>query len=72
MKFDAYSYIYFIMAMIRTFGLFVSFILPLEDDHHVKVPNDLLSLRIDLQIGTRYVEQEMYYVNGNILETILI
>ena len=48
------------------------FTLPLEDDHHVKVSEDLLSLRFNLRIGSMYVEQEMYSTNGDILETILI
>jgi hypothetical protein len=60
------------MATIITFGSFVPFTLPLDDDHHVKVSKDLISLRFNLRIGTMYVEQEMFSTNGNILETILI
>ena len=40
------------------------FTLTLEDDHHVKVLEDLLSLRFNLRIGSMYVEQEMYSPNG--------
>ena len=47
------------------------FTLPLENDQHVKVSEDLLSLRFNLMIGSIYVEQEMYSMNGDILETIL-
>ena len=42
----------------------------LEDDHHGKVSEDLLSLRFNLLVGSMYVEQEMYSINGDILETI--
>ena len=48
------------------------FSLSLEDDHHMKVLEDLLSLRFNLRIGSMYVEQEMYSTNGDILETSLI
>ena len=60
------------MASIEASGSFVPFILPLDDDHHVKVSKDLLSLKFNLQIGSMYVEQKMYSPNGDILETILI
>ena len=60
------------MATIKASGSFVPFTLPLEDDHHVKVSEDLLSLRFNLRIGSMYVEQEMYSTNGDILETIFI
>ena len=60
------------MATIKASGSFVPFTLPLEDDHHVKVSEELLSLRFNLRIGSMYVEQEMYSTNGDILETVLI
>ena len=60
------------MTTIKASGSFVSFTLSLEDDHHVKVLEDLLSLRFNLQIGSIYVEQEMYSINGDIFEIILI
>jgi hypothetical protein len=36
------------MATIRAHGSFVSFILPLQDNGHVNVTEDLLSLRFNL------------------------
>ena len=60
------------MATIKASGSFVPFTLPLDDDHHVKVSKNLFSLRFNLQIGSMYVEQEMYSMDGDILETILI
>ena len=60
------------MIIIKTFGSFVPFHLPLGNDHYVKVSEDLLSLRYNLRIGSMYIEQEMYFMNGDILETILI
>ena len=60
------------MATIKAFGLIVPFSLPLDDHHHVKVSEDLLSLRFNLRIGSMYVKQEMYSTNIDILETILI
>ena len=60
------------MASIKTSGSFVPFILPLDDDHHVKVSEDLFSLRFNLRIGSMYVEQKMHSPNGDIFETILI
>lgn len=44
----------------------------LGDQCHMNVSKDLLSLRFNLRIGTMYVEQKMYYVDGDILETILL
>jgi len=60
------------MATIRTHGSFVPFTLPLQDDGHVVVSEDLLSLRFNLQIGTMYIEQEMYSTVGEVYETILV
>ena len=48
------------------------FSLPLDDHHHLKVSEDLLSLRFNLRIGSMYMEQKMYSTNDDILETILI
>ena len=59
---------YFKMATIEVFGSFVPLTLPLQDDHHVKVSEDLFNLRFNLRIGSIYVEQEMYLTNGDILE----
>lgn len=59
------------MVTIRGSRSFVLFTLLLADQGHVSVSEDLFSLRFNLRIGTMYVEQEMYYVNGDILETIL-
>ena len=60
------------MATIKVSGSFVPFTLPFENDHHVKVSEDLFSLRFNLRIGSMYVEQKMYSTNSDILETILI
>ena len=60
------------MATIKASGSFVPFTLPLEDDHHMKVSKDLFSLRFNLRIGSMYVEQELYFMNNDILETILL
>ena len=60
------------MASIKASGSFVPFTLSLEDDHHIKVSKDLLSSRFNLRLGFMYVEQEMYSMNGDILEIILI
>ena len=60
------------MATIRAHGSFVPFILPLQDDGHVNVSEDLLSLRFNLQIGTMYLEQEMYSADGEVYETVLV
>ena len=59
---------YFKMATIEVFGSFVPLTLPLQDDHHVKVSEDLFNLRFNLRIRSIYVEQEMYLTNGDILE----
>src|ERR1700737_1294801 len=60
------------MATIRAHGSFVPFILPLQDDGHVNVSEDLLSLRFNLQIGSMYLEQEMYSADEEVYETILV
>ena len=60
------------MTTIKASESFVSFTLPFDDDHYVKVSKNLLSLRFNLRIGTMYVKQEMYSMNDDILETILI
>ena len=60
------------MAIIRAHGSFVPFILPLQHDGHVSVSEDLLSLRFNLQIGSMYLEQEMYSADGEVYETILV
>ena len=60
------------MTTIRAHGSFVPFILSLQDDGHVNVTEDLLSLRFNLQVGTMYLEQEMYSTNGEVYETILV
>jgi hypothetical protein len=65
-------FISFSMATIRAHEFFVPFILPLQDDGHVNVTEDLLSLRFNLQVGTMYLEQEMYSTDGEVYETILV
>ena len=60
------------MATIKAHGSFVSFMLPLQDDGHVGVLEDPLSLRFNLQMGTVYIEQEMYAGDGQVCEIILI
>ena len=56
------------MATIRAHRSFVPFILPLQDDGHVSVSEDLLSLRFNLQIGSMYLEHEMYSADGEVYE----
>jgi hypothetical protein len=60
------------MATIRAHGSFVPFILSFEDNGHVSVSDDLLSLRFNLQIGTMYLEQKIYSADGEVYETILV
>jgi hypothetical protein len=60
------------MATIRAPGSFVPFLLPLQDDGFVRVSEDLLSLRFNLQLRTMYLEQEMYSGDGEVYETILV
>ena len=60
------------MATNRAHGSFVPFTLPLGDDGHVCISEDLFSLRFDLWIGTMYVEQEMHNVDSDISKTILM
>lgn len=63
---------YFLIPTIRAHDSLICLILPLVDDGHVSVPEDMLSLRFNLNIRTMYVEQEMYSMNGDISETILM
>jgi hypothetical protein len=58
------------MATIRAHGSFIPFILPLESDGCVVVLEDLLGLRLNLQVGTMYVE--IYSVGGEVSRTILM
>jgi hypothetical protein len=60
------------MATIRAHGSFVPFILPLQDDGHVTVSEDLLSLRFNLQVGTMYLKHGMFSADGEVYETILV
>ena len=46
--------------------------LPLQDDGFVCVSEDLLSLRFNPQLRTMYLEQEMYFVDGKVYETLLV
>lgn len=48
--------IYFQIAMIKASGLFMPFMLYVEGDHHVKILEDLFSLRFNIRIGFMYVE----------------
>lgn len=54
------------MATIRGHGSFVPFALPLKDDSHVDVLENLVGLRYNLHIITMYMKQEMYYENGDV------
>ena len=60
------------MAIVCARGSFVPLTLPLEDDGHASISNDLLSLRLNLWIGVMYVEQEMYTMAGDISKTKLM
>ena len=60
------------MAIIRAYGYFVAFTLPNEVHVHVSISKDLFTSRFNLQIGPMYVEQKMYFVVGDISETILL
>ena len=60
------------IATIRGHGSIVPFTLPLQDNDHVGILEDLLNLRFNLQMGTMYIEQEMYSKDGQVCETILI
>lgn len=60
------------MAFIRAYESFEPFIWTLKDHGHMNVSHDLLSLRFNVQMENMYVEQEMHYMNGNILKTILL
>lgn len=60
------------MATIQTRGLFVPFTLPLKDDGFVGVSKNLLGLRFNLQIGSMYVEHEMYSKEKVFSKTILM
>lgn len=51
---------YYLMATNRTHGSFVPFTLHLDDDGHVSVSKDLLSLRFNFHIGTTFVEQKIF------------
>lgn len=60
------------MVTVRAHGYFVPFALPLEDDGYVCVMKYLLSLRLNIWIDTMFAKHEMYFVDGNILEMILM
>ena len=60
------------MAIIIAHGSFVPFMLLLHDDGYVGVSKHLLSLRFNLKIGIMYLEQEMYYADGEVYEMILV
>ena len=38
-----------------------------EDHAHVNFSKDLVSRRLNLQIGTMYMEQEVYFMDDDIL-----
>ena len=56
------------MATIRAHGSFVPFMLPLHDDGHVGVSEDLLGLRFNLHIGTIYLKHDIYFADGEVYE----
>ena len=60
------------MTTIRAHESFVPFTLPLHEDGHVGVLEDLLSLRFNFHMGTMYIEQEMYFADGQVCEIIMI
>ena len=60
------------MDTIRTYKFFVPFILSIQDDGHVVVSEDLLSLIFNLQIGTMYLDKEMYSADREVYKTILV
>ena len=60
------------MIVFQAYESFVSFTLPLRNDHHVKVSENFLNLRFNLHIRFMHMEQGMYYINADILETIFI
>jgi hypothetical protein len=60
----------FFKATIRVDASFVPFNLPLGDDDHVVILEDLIGLRFNLRIGTLYVKQKMYGEDGGVSETI--
>ena len=60
------------MAIIRAHKYFVPFMLSLQDDGHVDVSEDLVSLRFNLQIGTMYLKQKIYSADGEVYETVLV
>ena len=60
------------MTTIRAHGSFITFMLPLQDDGHVDVSEDLFNLKFNLQIGTMYLEQNMYSADEEVYETVLV
>ena len=48
------------------------FTLPLKDANHLGVSKNLLSPRFNHQMGTMYMEQEMYNVDSDISKSILM
>lgn len=42
------------------------FTLPFDNDGHVIIMEDLLFMKFNLQVGTIYIEQEMYSMDGDI------
>ena len=46
--------------------------LPYQDDDHVGVLEDLFSLRFNIHMGTMYIEEKMYFADGQVCEPILI
>ena len=60
------------MATIRAHGCFLPFMLSLQDNGHVDVSEDMLNLIFNLEIGTMYLEKEMYSADGEVYETVLV
>lgn len=63
---QSHTFLSFQMATIRVERSLVPITLPFQDDDHVFLSKDLLSLRFNIQVGTMYVEQEMYNVEGHV------
>ena len=55
---------YFLMATVRSHGLFMTFTLSLRDYNYVGGPKTFLDLMFNLQIGSMYVEQDTHNGDG--------
>lgn len=60
----------FLIPTLKALDSLIPFILPLVDDGHVSVSEDMFRLRFNLNIRSMYLEQEMYTMDGDILKKI--